>query len=99
TQALSFAYGLHSRLERLNYYFVKGNVGEDLNKDLDFTKSHHLILGYDLNLSEFTHFKIEAYYQHLFDVPVIQDSSFSLINQQNDWFFNAPLKNEGMGKN
>ncbi|TCK80833.1 TonB-dependent receptor [Albibacterium bauzanense] len=99
TQALSFAYGLHSRLERLNYYFVKGNVGEDLNKDLDFTKSHHLVLGYDLNLSEYTHFKIEAYYQHLFDVPVIQDSSFSLINQQNDWFFNAPLKNEGMGKN
>src|SRR5690606_14417597 len=31
-QAFSFAYGLHSRLERLNYYFVKNNLGENLNK-------------------------------------------------------------------
>lgn len=99
TKAFSFAYGLHSRLERLNYYFVKNNLGETYNKDLDFTKSHHFVLGYDINLSEYSHFKIEAYYQHLFDVPVIQDSSFSLINQQNDWFFDAHLKNEGMGKN
>jgi len=101
SQALSFGYGLHSRLERLNYYFVKNsNYGnEALNKDLDFTKSHHFVLGYDISLSEFTHLKIEAYYQKLFNVPVIADSSFSMINQQTDWFFNEKLQNTGMGEN
>ncbi len=98
-QSISFAYGLHSRLERLNYYFVKNNTGESINKNLDLTKSHHLVMGYDVSLSEFTHLKAEVYYQHLFDVPVIADSSFSMINQQNDWFFNGKLQNTGKGKN
>jgi len=100
-QLLSFGYGLHSRLERLNYYFAKNSLyGNDpINKNLDFTKSHHLVLGYDVSFSEFTHFKIEAYYQQLFNVPVISDSSFSLINTQNDWFFNEKLQNSGKGRN
>jgi len=98
-QSFSVAYGLHSRLERLNYYFVKNSNGKSINKDVDFTKSHHLVLGYDVSPSEFTHLKVEAYYQHLFNVPVIADSSFSMINQQNDWFFNGQLQNNGKGKN
>lgn len=99
TQAFSFAYGLHSRLERLNYYFIKDNQNQNINKDLGFTKAHHLVLGYDIHTSEFTHLKIEAYYQHLFDVPVMADSSFSMINQQNDWFFDGQLHNTGKGRN
>lgn len=99
TQSFSLAYGLHSRLERLNYYFVKNNGDESVNKNVDFTKSHHLVLGYEVSLSEFTHLKLEGYYQHLFNVPVIADSSFSMINQQNDWFFNGKLQNTGKGKN
>jgi len=98
-QSFSLAYGLHSRLERLNYYFVKNNDAESINKNLDFTKSHHFVMGYDVSLSEFTHLKVEAYYQYLFNVPVIADSSFSMINQQNDWFFNGKLQNTGNGKN
>jgi hypothetical protein len=99
TQSFSLAYGLHSRLERLNYYFVKNNGGESVNKNVDFTKSQHLVFGYDISLSEFTHLKVETYYQHLFNVPVIADSSFSMINQQNDWFFNGKLQSTGNGKN
>ena len=99
TQTLSFAYGLHSRLERLNYYFIKNNLNQYVNKDLGFTKAHHWVLGYDIITSEFTHLKIEAYYQHLFDVPVMAGNSFSLINQQNDWFFDGKLQNSGKGRN
>lgn len=99
TQTLSLAYGLHSRLERLNYYFIKDNLNQYINKELGFTKAHHLVLGYDISTSEFTYLKIEAYYQHLFDVPVIAGSSFSLINQQNDWFFDGKLQNSGKGRN
>ncbi|VBB48684.1 conserved exported hypothetical protein [uncultured Paludibacter sp.] len=98
-QSLSFAYGLHSRLERLNYYFIKNNQNELINNDLNFTKAHHFVIGYDLSTSEFTHLKIETYYQHLYSVPVIPDSSFSMINQLNDWYFNDKLENSGKGRN
>lgn len=100
-QWLSFAYGLHSRLERVNYYFIRNSqYGNGLiNKNLDFTKAHHLVAGYDLGINEFMHLKLEVYYQQLFDVPVMKDSSFSLINLKNDWYFNGKLQNTGKGRN
>ncbi|GAB3358962.1 carboxypeptidase-like regulatory domain-containing protein [Arachidicoccus ginsenosidivorans] len=99
-QFFTLAYGLHSRLDRISNYFVKGGLNNDLvNKSLDFTKAHHFVLGFDKSLSAALHFKLEAYYQYLFDVPVIKDSSFSLINLEDDWFFDAPLQNTGKGKN
>jgi hypothetical protein len=100
-QTLSIGYGLHSQLEKLNYYFARntdyGNTA--VNKNLDFTKSHHVVLGYDLNITENVHLKLEPYYQYLFNVPVIADSSFSFINLTNDWFFNRKLENTGIGRN
>lgn len=100
-QALSLAYGLHSRLERINYYFIKNSLyGDDaVNKNLDFTKAHHLVLGYDKVIGQNIHMKVETYLQYLFDVPVMADSSFSFINMQNDWFFNGKLENTGKGRN
>ena len=98
-QVLSLAYGLHSRLERLNYYFIRDNSNQKINENLGFTKAHHLVLGYDISISEFIHLKIETYYQHLFDVPVMEAGAFSLINQQNDWFFSEKLCNTGTGRN
>lgn len=98
-QAFSAAYGLHSRMERTNYYFTRNNTGTLVNQDLDFTKSSHFVVAYDVSTSENTHLKIEAYYQHLFNVPVIKDSTYSLLNQQNDWFFRSKLQNTGVGQN
>ena len=99
TQSFSFAYGLHSRTERLNYYFIKNNLYQYINNDLTFTKAHHLVLGYDISPTELTHLKVETYYQHLFSVHVTSEGSFSLINQQNDWLFAGQLQNTGKGKN
>jgi hypothetical protein len=101
TQSLGLAYGMHSRLERLNYYFTKdlANNNALYNKDLDFTKAHHLVISYDLSITEHLHFKAEAYFQQLTNVPVIADSSFSFINLQSDWFFNNKLQSTGQGRN
>ncbi|RYZ92921.1 MAG: prevent-host-death protein, partial [Sphingobacteriaceae bacterium] len=96
---LAFAYGLHSRLERLNYYFIKNSAAQHVNTKISPTKAHHLVLGYDINTSTFTNLKIETYYQYLFDVPVIANSSFSMLNLQNDWFLSAALQNKGKGEN
>lgn len=100
-QSVSFGYGLHSRLEQLYYYFAKnpqyGNTA--LNQNVDFVKAHHFVLGYDLNISENLHLKVEPYFQYLFNVPVVKDSSISVLNMTNDYFFNQKFSNIGKGKN
>ncbi|MBK8701752.1 MAG: TonB-dependent receptor [Saprospiraceae bacterium] len=95
----SLGYGKHSRLEKLNFYFAQNLAGEQINRNLDFSKSHHLVLGYDRKLGNNTRLKAEIYGQYLFNLPVIRDSSFSLVNLQSDFFFDDKLVNEGYGKN
>jgi hypothetical protein len=100
-QSAGLAYGLHSRLENLPFYFNNSlTTGQTaVNKNLDFTKAHHVVLGYDYSITEFVHLKVEPYFQWLFNVPVIADSSFSMINLQTDWFFAEKLENTGEGRN
>ncbi len=94
------AYGRHSRMERLPLYFASlPGSSRVINRDLDLTKADHLVLSYDRPIGAVSRLKLEAYYQHLFDVPVIRDSSFSMINQHHDWFFSSPLVNDGKGRN
>ena len=93
------SYGLHSRLEMLYYYFTRSASGERINKDLDFTRAHHLVATYDWNISGDYHLRIEPYVQQLFSVPVIADSSFSFINLQRDWFVSDKLESTGKGLN
>ncbi len=97
--SLSLAYGLHSRLELLNYYFTRSASGDYINKDLDFTRSQHLVLSYDWNIGQDFHLRVEPYVQQLYDVPVIADSSYSFINLQSDWFMHEKLVNTGEGFN
>lgn len=98
--SFSLAYGMHSRLEMLNYYFME-KEGEKVNKDLDFTKAHHFSLGYDLNIGENKHLKIEPYMQFLYNIPIISDSTYSFVNLQgnDDWFLSEQLINAGKGIN
>ena len=101
-QSLSFAYGLHSRLEPIGYYLARHTGPYTItqpNKNLRLTKSHHVVLGYELALGTFSRLRAEAFYQQLYDVPVIPGSSFSMINLEMDWFFNDSLVNKGTGTN
>ena len=98
-QSLGLAYGLHSRLEMLNYYFTKSEAEEQINKDLDFTRAHHLVLSYNWSIGNNYNLRIEPYMQHVFGVPVIADSTFSFINLQGDWFIKDKLENKGKGLN
>ncbi len=96
------AYGLNSRIEMIGFYLARQQVGNEIiqpNKDMKMTKSHHFGVEYSIQLNENTRFKIEPYYQYMFDVPVIKDSYFSLQNLDLDWFFNEALVNDGTGTN
>ncbi|GHT60901.1 prevent-host-death protein [Bacteroidia bacterium] len=98
--AFALAYGAHSRHERLDYYFVTTpETGNRLvNKNLDFAKAHHAVLSYDWNVSDNIHFRIEPYFQYLYDVPVVPGSGISIINQT-DFYMTKRLVNEGKGRN
>lgn len=101
-QSLSFAYGKHSRLEPLSLYFARVKEGNSIsqpNKDLKLSKAHHLVFAYDISLNPNMRLKIEPYAQFLWDVPVIPDSSFSVLNMEADWHFNQELINTGTGFN
>jgi len=104
-QSLNFGYGLHSRIAPLLTYFSQVEIQEGQyikpNEELEFTKSHHLVLGYDWSIKPNLRIKAEAYYQHLFDVPVdANTSSFSVLNAGT--FANETpdsLSNNGTGTN
>ena len=98
--ALALAYGLHSRREKLDYYFVEqeANGKTESNRYLDFSKAHHFGLTYDWNINSYMHLKMEPYYQYLFRIPVEENSSFSIINHQS-FYLDRILKNRGSGVN
>ncbi|MBA6316806.1 TonB-dependent receptor [Cellulophaga baltica] len=96
---LSFGYGLHSRIEPLNIYFATTANNTQANKDLKLSKAHHFVLAYDWNISEKLHLKIEPYFQYLFDIPIVANTTTSLINLEQDWFINDTYINAGKGQN
>lgn len=98
--SFSVAYGLHSRREKLDYYFVELDIDgkKATNKYLDFSRAHHIGFSYDWNIDSNLHLKIEPYYLYLYDIPVEENSSFSLINHE-DFYLNRILTNKGAGKN
>ncbi|MFC2137759.1 secretin and TonB N-terminal domain-containing protein [Bacteroidota bacterium] len=102
-QSVSLAYGKHSRIEPLTLYFAKINDGTNItqpNKDLKVSKAHHFVFAYDKSLNPHLRLKIEPYYQYLYDVPVIPDSNYSVLNLEMEWYsFNKELVNTGTGKN
>lgn len=99
---LSFGYGNHSQLEPLKVYmYQKESMGEKVlpNKDLAFSKAHHFVLGYDYYITSNLRIKIEPYYQYLYNIPVIANSTWSMINYEQELTFDKVLINEGTGTN
>lgn len=97
--SFALAYGLHSRMEKMDVYFVKTKgTGESVNRKLGFTKSHQLMLTYNYKISDDMNIRIEPYAQFLYDVPVMADSSYSVLNRKT-FYVEDPLVNKGKGRN
>lgn len=103
---LSLAYGLHGQMQPLPILLLKEQVGENAfertNDQLEFTKSHHVVLGYDYKPSASWRLKAEAYIQSIFDAPVEAfPSSYSVLNEGADFVFDerGSLVNNGTGMN
>lgn len=104
--SLNFGYGKHSKIQSMATYFLETVTGDGTivltNKELDFTKAHHWVLGFDALFGEQLRFKAETYYQYLYDVPVENTpSGYSILNTGADWGLNTRdfLINKGEGWN
>lgn len=97
--AVSLSYGRHSRPEPLRFYEAHNAQNELLNRHLKVTKADHFVGAYDFRLSPNLKLKVEGYYQKLYDVPVIDGTSYSLLNYKWDDYFEEALTNAGTGSN
>lgn len=100
---------MHSQTLPLVYYFYKTydslhNIYQQTNKTLDLSKSRHYVVGYDVNFAKDFRFKLETYYQDLYNIPIekFHSTSFSTINVGNELeglTFKDSLTNKGTGYN
>ena len=102
-RSLSLGFGRHSQIQPLGNYFARIRVGNDTiepNRELGPSRADHFLLGYGHLIDKDWNFKSELYLQRLHSIPVTagRPSSFSLINQEDDYAIEA-LANEGRGRN
>ena len=109
SSTFSVAYALNSRKEATDTYFVIIDKSPDAlpldngqrtmaNKDLGLTRSHHVSVSFAQRLGENAMLKIEPYWQWLFDVPVEEGTTYSILNHRK-FFQDRALVNEGAGRN
>lgn len=103
-QAINLGFGIHSKMESLSTYFAlqthdDGTVTQP-NKDLDFNRAQHYVIGYENMLNPNLFLKIELYYQHIYNVPIEDSdtSTFSSLNYSYG-FTDRNLINTGTGSN
>ena len=110
-QSLSAGFGVHSRIESLEYYLGRfidpDGTSVQFNNDLLVTKARHYVLGYSRQLADDWFLKLETYYQDLYDVPVIDHTlgldiptypAYSAI-LFSDGYTSLPLVNKGTATN
>jgi hypothetical protein len=93
-------------MQPINVYFLQtmdasGNALYS-NLDLDFTKSHHVVLGYNVQPFKDWRVKTEIYYQSIYQVPVNTfSSSYSMLNTGSTFKadLQSDLVNLGTGEN
>ncbi|HOD27503.1 MAG TPA: TonB-dependent receptor [Bacteroidales bacterium] len=106
---LALAGGLYSQMIPRSFYFIRtlnpeGDI-EYSNKQLGFMKSAHGDLSYDWAFAPDWHFKVETYYQWLYDIPVKNnpDATYTMLQiggaGDNVIMREGNLVNKGTGKN
>ncbi|KPK87341.1 MAG: hypothetical protein AMS27_02565, partial [Bacteroides sp. SM23_62_1] len=107
-ESFSIGYGLHSQMQQRTVYFEKilidttNRIYDQTNRDLGFSRSHHMVFSFKHSFNPDLRIKTEAYYQWLFDIPVKRYSSWiSMINYGSSFIYGDydSLVNEGTGRN
>ena len=104
--SVKIGYGLHSQTQLRIIYYTQTQLADGsvvyTNKNLDFSKSHQIIVGFDHLFSDKLRLKLEAYYQNLYDIPVKESQpQYSVLNYGAEYFIERidSLTNDGTGEN
>ncbi len=103
-QSLTAGFGVHSKIGTISSYMAQQNHEDGSislpNKNLELPKARHYVVGYDNIITRNMYFKVELYYQDLYDIPVEDDanSSYSVLNSVSGWT-DRSLVNKGTGTN
>jgi hypothetical protein len=104
--SFNFGYGLHSQMQPINVYFLQTSDANGKtvynNKNLDFTKSHQFVLGYNIQPFSDWRIKTEVYFQSIYNAPITSySSSYSMLNTGSSFRTDLQdnLINNGTGKN
>lgn len=104
--SFNFGYGLHSQMQPINVYFLQSTDASGRtvynNRNLDFTKSHQFVLGYNIQPLNDWRIKAEFYYQSIYNAPITSySSSYSMLNTGSSFKTDLQdnLINNGTGKN
>jgi hypothetical protein len=104
--SFNFGYGLHSQMQPINVYFLQTSDANGKtvynNKNLDFTKSHQFVLGYNIQPFSDWRIKTEVYFQFIYNAPITSySSSYSMLNTGSSFRTDLQdnLINNGTGKN
>lgn len=104
--SINLGYGLHQQSIPLPLLFLNEETNGQVvqtNKDLDFTRSNHFVLGYDVKLSNNWRGKLEVYYQDIDKAGVEPfSSSYSTLTEGANFGFDndrVSLINNGTGYN
>lgn len=101
---LTGGYGLHSQMQSLGVLLAQVKNADGTvrypNDRLGFNKAHHLVLGYEYNISKWMYAKTEVYYQWLYNIAIgaSPGSTFSTLNVT-DAYVPDPMSNNGKGRN
>ncbi len=108
SNTLDFGAGLYSQMQPRVIYFIRtllpdGSVTHS-NRNLDFTRSAEVALGYNHLLTENLRLKTEVYYQYLYNIPVKSSiPQYALSNQGHEFFldrqYSDSLVNKGSADN
>jgi hypothetical protein len=106
--SIGFGAGLYSQMQPHVIYFILSHFPDGStwqpNRDLGFTRCWMINTEYNFLLTENLRFKIDLYYQHLYDIPVKSSiPQYSLINQGHEFFLDRQyadsLVNSGSAEN
>ncbi len=103
---ITLGYGMHHQTAPLPILFlneVSSNGLIQTNIDLDFIRSQHFVLGYDIKLGDHWRLKTELYHQNIDRVPIQRiPTSYSTLTEGADFGFandKTSLINDGTGFN
>lgn len=105
-QKINLGYGMHSQAPNILLLYSQ-TLGRDgnyyqTNTEIEFTKAHHFVAGYDVLLAENLRLKFESYYQYLFNIPIEPtSSSYSALNTGSNYGidYRDSMVNKGTGRN